>query len=1268
MGTLDYMAPEQASDTHSVDIRADLYSLGCTLYHLLAGSPPFSGSQYSTILKKMMAHANSSVPPLSEIRSDVPVDLLSVLDRLLAKGPSERFATPAEVAAALLPFADGSNLPELLNRVAVANADLEHLDTLQQSTVNPVSSALSDTINPVAEPFAPTIIVDRKPHSSAVSQGGDRKTRHRIWQSLGGLGGVLLLGIVFFVGTGEGRVELTVNHKDIQVSIDGEPQQIRVMDGANGEYRIELPNIPAGRRELIVSRDGFSSETRHFWINRNGERAFEMKLAPEPGTNAAQETQLARKETPPNTATKPSTSNLGPTENILPGLIPRPATIPGIKRWNIESRAIRSAVNRIAYSPDGQLLACGEHAGRVRLYDVAANKLINVLSTKSSVIDSLAWSSDGERLAIGFQHQVQVWSREGEFLWERKTFGTPFALSWAQDGSQLAIRDNSAGVTFVNWDGAESRRIETGSCANGFLSFAADMVVVGTRDGQLVFVNHKEGAVIRSVDVHEAAISCLVWNPQTGIIASADVDGRVCFTQSDGTVIASHREHVGVVYSLAWHPKGTSLVSVDPSENIIHWDNQGNKLRTLKSPGGRVPTAIAWHLDGQTYSVTGGAHQVVHLASDADEPVAPTAGINLRLTDIEWNQSGTRFAMGSRDSVLYVFSSDLGDSMFIGTSGDVRGVAWSPDDEQIATADGSSDGSSVHLWNLSTRRESDVLTPLGGNSPLYGLSWSPLSNALAVGSANGTTTIWNFSEPTSTSLRNHSGLVKHVDWVPGTRILVTAGRCSSVEFGEPGKAVLKVDATRKNEVRALSCSPNGRRIAAVSDHKIFDLWNLDGTRLATATPYEERYLFSDALGWSNDSESLLAIREDGMLVRLSEDGNVLGDSPIHHALPWKIAVHPEKDIALSCDEVGTVVKWSTETLDPEWVLVTMPQGESLQFSASGELLRGDRELFEREFVYVIEDETGHRHLLTPSEFNHRRALPGDFSVDDARARRRLAKWIHDNGGKLMVGGVDVSSSLRPEHKLNHIQVSLSGDQINDEHVNRVAQLIPSETGELELFLYDTNVPSASFEVFSEIPQLTVLHFHGSTVDPTDFGKLRTKSLWDLSLAGVTLTKPIDRSLDLSGLPNLLALTLIVSNKAPEFRFSDTHLQHVVQSVDSLTGIDLRPANITDEGLKSLRKFPGLRHLGIYSPALSDEAVRIVSRNHQRLEDLKLGGTGVSNLAFDHLRELTDLRYLDLQGSPNLTLDGIERLSNLKYLDRLILSGTPFGDDDVPWIK
>ena len=62
MGTADYMAPEQASDSHAVDIRADIYSLGCTLYKLLAGCAPFEGSQYKGTFDKMTAHVQQPSP------------------------------------------------------------------------------------------------------------------------------------------------------------------------------------------------------------------------------------------------------------------------------------------------------------------------------------------------------------------------------------------------------------------------------------------------------------------------------------------------------------------------------------------------------------------------------------------------------------------------------------------------------------------------------------------------------------------------------------------------------------------------------------------------------------------------------------------------------------------------------------------------------------------------------------------------------------------------------------------------------------------------------------------------------------------------------------------------------------------------------------------------------------------------------------------------------------------------------------------------------
>ena len=111
MGTADYMAPEQASDSRTVDIRADIYSLGCTLYKLLTGRAPFSGPEYRTTLDKMNAHVHQPVAPIRRIVPDVPEQLAAVLDRMLAKDPSARFATPAEVAEAIAPFCAGADLP-----------------------------------------------------------------------------------------------------------------------------------------------------------------------------------------------------------------------------------------------------------------------------------------------------------------------------------------------------------------------------------------------------------------------------------------------------------------------------------------------------------------------------------------------------------------------------------------------------------------------------------------------------------------------------------------------------------------------------------------------------------------------------------------------------------------------------------------------------------------------------------------------------------------------------------------------------------------------------------------------------------------------------------------------------------------------------------------------------------------------------------------------------------------------------------------------------
>lgn len=112
MGTPDFIAPEQARNPHGVDGRADLYSLGCTLYYLLAGRPPFPES---SALEKLLMHQCDEPLPLEALRSGTPEAVSAVVRRLMAKAPGDRFQSALETHAVLRQLAAelAASCPEL---------------------------------------------------------------------------------------------------------------------------------------------------------------------------------------------------------------------------------------------------------------------------------------------------------------------------------------------------------------------------------------------------------------------------------------------------------------------------------------------------------------------------------------------------------------------------------------------------------------------------------------------------------------------------------------------------------------------------------------------------------------------------------------------------------------------------------------------------------------------------------------------------------------------------------------------------------------------------------------------------------------------------------------------------------------------------------------------------------------------------------------------------------------------------------------------------
>jgi serine/threonine protein kinase len=152
LGTADYLAPEQARDSHAVDIRADIYSLGATFYYLLSGQPPFPDG---AVGQKLIAHQVKEPTPLRDLRPDVPAELAALVARMMAKDPADRYQTPAAVVEALAPWTQmpalrppDSEMPPLPHAVVHVRRRRASESAAQETRISPARLAQTATPRP----------------------------------------------------------------------------------------------------------------------------------------------------------------------------------------------------------------------------------------------------------------------------------------------------------------------------------------------------------------------------------------------------------------------------------------------------------------------------------------------------------------------------------------------------------------------------------------------------------------------------------------------------------------------------------------------------------------------------------------------------------------------------------------------------------------------------------------------------------------------------------------------------------------------------------------------------------------------------------------------------------------------------------------------------------------------------------------------------------------------------------------------------------------
>lgn len=253
LGTVDYMAPEQALNTKVANGQADIYALGCTLYYLLTGQAIYLGE---TLMQKMLAHREAPIPSLQAICPEVPEQVESIFKKMVSKKPEDRHSSMASLIA-----------------------EFKSCERCWQN-----ASTSSVVINRVRPPYA----VD------TVSEDGRQVTKEYVPEKVGKpprrtiyfAGAVVLLGlasyfvlfsgVIFRVRTPHGTLIVTINQPDAVVFINDDQVTVSKQDGTE-PLRIDFPTAGG---QLKVSKPGFETWTRDFRLKENGEETVHVVLEP----------------------------------------------------------------------------------------------------------------------------------------------------------------------------------------------------------------------------------------------------------------------------------------------------------------------------------------------------------------------------------------------------------------------------------------------------------------------------------------------------------------------------------------------------------------------------------------------------------------------------------------------------------------------------------------------------------------------------------------------------------------------------------------------------------------------------------------------------------------------------------------------------------------------------------------------------------------------------------------------------------------------------
>ncbi len=858
IGTPDYIAPEQVADARSADIRADIYGLGCTLYFLLSGRPPFTDG---SAMDRIHAHCQRQPQSIGELRKNIPAKLAVVLEKMMAKEPDQRYQTPAELVAVLTPL--------------IADVDALAAPTRQLKAER---SRFRFGLRTLVLALLPIFLA-----------------------TAGGL---------IYIQNGNGTIAIATDDPDVRVIVQQNGEQVTILDQTTNQqvtldtasYSVRLGGDASGLKMNLPEGEPFQL--------RRGQRKVVTITRTVPKINSPAIASAAGIEDATGHPTFQSlsqfaghVSKIADVALLTDGLAASVGADRQVRIWNlatggqVRSFGVLTGANG-KFSPDGRFVAVGEseeeklpHLRDVQLSSVETGKPLWTSTVATKKVQGFQFLPDYVVVLAGGGPTVLLDGRTGTLIRELLPTGwVDFAAAVSPDNSLIFLRKaGSSGLVLRVADASpvvEMSYPEKALMTSAVWSADSKTIATGDLDGTIHVWDAVSGEQIHQWAGDTRLISTLLFTADLQLISGGAHQvaiwryptGELLASQStpkyEGLYLSLNRKTNRLLSGGGWWWDGTFH---DSREYAVHYWQLRDYDHELV--GRQLPEfPLVRKLEGNTAAVHGLAY--LH---DGERAVATSASGHVGMWDVATGD--TRWTFDARPSKL-----------------GARGVAVSPNGKTIAFGDGSG---LVYLLDAGTGRELKRWQARDDGIPA--LAFSPAGDRLAVvGWGESRLHVWNTADGSAVELAHDAKASMTIAWSPDGKE-IAAGGAMLYRYEASSGRLLEETRFKQGVVHSVEFSADGKMLACGLPNGTIVLVDRASSAQRLLAGHTEPV---DDLAFTPDGSRLLSTARDRTL-RLWEvkSGTEIARQPATHHIFHCLALAPDGKTVLT----GGGWTWDEET-------------------------------------------------------------------------------------------------------------------------------------------------------------------------------------------------------------------------------------------------------------------------------------------------------------------------------------------------------------------